>query len=308
MKKTPDAILCADFHFRADNPECRKDIFLQTLSRKMKFLKKLQEHCNMAPFLFAGDLFHKWNNKPALLSWAIEQMPHYFYGVPGNHDLPAHNLDRYSESSMGVVQMARKVSYLHGPKVRQKIMSFHSKSVPFCAIGFPYGSKPEKPPKKFEKMRKVAVIHEYCYKGKKPFPGAMNGVTKMMRKFPDYDLIVTGDNHIPFVHEMEGRLLVNPGSLTRQTADQIDHKPRVYLWFADDNRVEKLYLPIKKWHVSREHLDKTKERDEKIKIFVDRLDKNFETQISFDANMKKMVKGVNDKKVRRKIEEAWHGN
>jgi len=99
---------------------------------------------------------------------------------------------------------------------------------------------------------------------------------KLLKKYAEYDLIVTGDNHKPFVEKHEGRLLVNPGSLTRQAADQINHKPRIYLWYAKTNTVKPIYLPITNDVISREHIEVKQERDKRIDAFVERLDTGFE--------------------------------
>ena len=66
------------------------------------------------------------------------------------------------------------------------------------------------------------------------------------------------------------RLLVNPGSITRQTADQAEHKPRVYLWFAETNSVTAEYLPIKTDVITKEHLEIKAERDMRMEAFISR--------------------------------------
>ena len=59
--------------------------------------------------------------------------------------------------------------------------------------------------------------------------------------------------------------------MMRMSAKQIDHKPRVYLWDAEANEIELIYLPITKGVVSREHIEQTEQRDERIEAFVARL-------------------------------------
>ena len=123
-----------------------------------------------------------------------------------------------------------------------------------------------------------------------------------VKKFPQYDLILTGDNHKPFVVEHEGRILVNPGSMMRTTADQIDHKPRVYLW--DGERVEPVYLPIAKDVISREHIDIGKDRDHRIGAYVDRLNTRYEIGLDFKKNM---VDHFKANRTRKEIKERVWG-
>ena len=91
---------------------------------------------------------------------------------------------------------------------------------------------------------------------------------------------------MPFVEEYEGRLLVNPGSMMRITAKQIDHKPRVYLWYADTNTVTPVYLPIEEGVISREHIDKVQDRDERIHAFISKLNEDWKAEMSFEENLK----------------------
>lgn len=137
--------------------------------------------------------------------------------------------------------------------------------------------------------------------GNQPWPGCTDlPAERLLDKFPQFDLIVTGHNHKAFVVEKDGRVLVNPGSLTRQEADKDEHKPRVYLWYAKSNTVTPVYLPIEKNVISREHLDRVKERDERISAFVERLDTDWQIGISFEENLERFEK---ENKVRKSVME-----
>ena len=85
--------------------------------------------------------------------------------------------------------------------------------------------------------------------------------------------------------EKENRLLVNPGSLTRQTADQVDHHPCVFLWYAEDNTVEKIIIPHEENVISREHIEKVQERDERIQRFITQLNVEYQVGLSFEENL-----------------------
>ena len=137
---------------------------------------------------------------------------------------------------------------------------------------------------------KVLVWHHMTYQ-KKPFPGATDGFAAgILRKYPDYDLICCGDNHQSFVEEYEGRLLVNPGSMMRMDADQADFKPSVYLWFAEDNTVKRIYLPIQENVISREHIDIKEQRDARIDAFVSKLNGEYVAEMSFEDNLESFFK------------------
>ena len=87
------------------------------------------------------------------------------------------------------------------------------------------------------------------------------------------------------------------------SANQIDHKPSVYLWYAEDNSIERVYLPIADDVISREHIDVANERNERIESFVNRLKETEELGLSFESNMKEFFK---TNKTRRKVmEKVW---
>lgn len=128
------------------------------------------------------------------------------------------------------------------------------------------------------------------YMGRSPYPGCSDpGAATILKKMAGFDLIVVGHNHKPFVIEKDGRLLVNPGSLLRSNADQVDHKPRVYLWFAQDNHVEPVFVPIENDVLSREHLDIVADREERMEAFVERLNQDIEIGLSFERNIARFL-------------------
>lgn len=212
--KKPDSILCSDFHLREDQPTCRTDNFPKTQWIKVDFIRNLQiEHD--CPVIHAGDLFHHWKPSPYLLSETIQHLPDNFWTVYGQHDLPQHNLDLAYKCGINTLEKAEKLIILKGTHwgqskpADQEIWSYSERNII-----------------RAYSERNILVWHIMTYQGKKPWPDCVDPTaTKLLRKYPEYDLIVTGDNHQSFVEEYEGRLLVNPGSITRQTAAQSDHKP-----------------------------------------------------------------------------------
>jgi DNA repair exonuclease SbcCD nuclease subunit len=125
--------------------------------------------------------------------------------------------------------------------------------------------------------------------GKRPWPGCTDLSAQEILSKWYFTTLVTGHNHKSFVVEQDGRLLVNPGSLTRQKADQIDHKPCVYLWYSKTNTVEPVYLPIEEDVISREHIAGKEERDERIAAFVSRLSEDYEVSLSFMDNLERFA-------------------
>ena len=265
MKKA-DAILLADVHLRETVPVCRTDNYEEAQWHKLGFIKGLQMK-HGCPVLCGGDLFHHWKPSPELISKTIDFLPKQFYTVYGQHDLPQHSLELAYKSGVWTLAKANALTVLH---------KFH------------WGMTPDKKSSGLMINQNVAVWHHFAYRGKLPWPGYEGPTAKaILKKYPQFDLILTGDNHQTFVQEYKGRLLVNPGSIFRQTADQINHKPCVFLWYAKTNTVEQVFIPIAEDVISREHLEKQEERNERIDSFISSLNTNWESSLSFERNLKR---------------------
>jgi DNA repair exonuclease SbcCD nuclease subunit len=270
INKTPSAILTSDWHLREDIPVCRTDDFWVSQWGKVDFISDLQMKYD-CPVIHAGDLFDRWKPSPELLTRSILHLPKKFITIYGQHDLPQHSLELAYKCGIDTLVASGSISFLNK--------------------GVSWGELPENKEIWHLKDRSILVWHKMNYQGEPPWPGCTDPKAgKLLRKYPQYSLILTGDNHKPFVEEYEGRLLVNPGSLMRQDADQVDFRPRVYLWYADTNTVEPVYIPIEDGAVSRDHLIRKQERDDRLEAFVSKLNNDWEGTVSFEENLERLMK------------------
>ena len=267
----PDALLSADWHIRADTPISRIDDFTAAMWRKVQFINDLANEHDI-PILLAGDLGHRaqWPN------WLLEKFMATIsdieiIAIAGQHDLPGHNIKALPQSGFGVLMRAGYI--------KEKKLSSHIQM-------FPFGIKMQPPLDDGWKVN-IAMTHQMVIEDKPYWPGQVAASAKsLLKKFPDYQLILSGDNHQPFVVEHKGRLLVNPGSIMRSTADQINHRPSVYLWEAKSNSVEAVYLPIEQGVIDRTHIDTKKEKDARIEAYTTRLSERYEVGLSYEENLK----------------------
>lgn len=310
MKK-PDAIFTADWHLTDRTPPCRTDDYMATSFKKISQIIELQDSFSdyfsdeTIPIVIAGDVFDQWKPSLRLLCSSLIRFPENVICIPGNHDLPNHNVDRFLECGLSVLDIGTySTETILDPKKTHSPDGDH-----ICYHGFPFGSDFHPLKRKIDSsFRNIAVIHEFAYKGRSPFPGATGKVTSIMNKLKGYDVIVCGDNHKPFTHEKDGQLFVNPGSLMRMTAAQIKHRPRVYLYYADENRVDPYYLDIDPKAVKRDHIDIPKEQMERTFEFVDKLNTDFELGLSFKKNMREfLLTNELPKLVKTKIAAAMEG-
>lgn len=268
--KRAQLILMSDPHLRLGAPVCREEEeFQEAMWNKMDFIKALQKE-HGCPVLCGGDLFHHWKPSPKLLSKTMDHLPGLFKTIYGQHDLPQHSLPDQDKSGVFTLKTANRLTLLDGvhwgqdPDVSKMLMAQYNET----------------------EVRGILVWHKMNYQGKKPWPGCTDlRAGGLLRKYPEYDLILTGDNHKAFVERHEGRILVNPGSLMRQAADQSDFLPRVYLWYADTNTARAVKLPIVHGVVSRDHLERSSERSKRITAFIEKLSGEWEAGLSFEKNI-----------------------
>lgn len=258
-----DAIITSDWHLRDKQPIARKDDFInQTQWEKVDFVAKLQQKHN-CPVLHAGDLFDHWKPSPWLLNKTIQHLPDQFFTIYGNHDLPQHNLENHEQCGIDVLIAAGKIN--------------RPASLPIETCH--WGMEPKN-------EGGILMWHTMTWDEERPYPESKDSPAwQLMEKYNSYDLIITGHNHKRFVLEEDGRLMINPGGISRQKADQMDDEPCVYLYFKDTNTVQRIIIPHDKDVLSREHIERKEKKDERIEAFVNTLDEDFKTEISFEQNL-----------------------
>jgi DNA repair exonuclease SbcCD nuclease subunit len=301
-QKNPTAILTSDWHLREDVPVCRTDNYWEAQWGKVRNIAALQAKYQ-CPVFHAGDLFDKWKPSPFLLNYTIQFLPAQFYTLYGQHDLPQHSLKLTDKCGVDVLKVANKLQILRNDRYFGDTL---------YVDGFHWGESPmdqniETIRANLHNKRTVLIWHKLVYKGAPPFPGASGGQSiEILHKYPQYDLMLFGDNHKTFVSTYGTQILVNPGSLMRMDADQADHKPCVFLWYAETNTAEQVFLPIEEGVVSRAHLEYKKDRNERIDAFISSLHWNKEEDtdkamgLSFENNLEEFFQA---NKTREPIKE-----
>jgi putative phosphoesterase len=268
-----DLIITSDWHLRDTTPICRVDDFETTQWRKVDFISRLQRRLK-CPVIHAGDLFEKWKPSPYLLAKTIEHLPKDFYTIYGNHDLPQHNIELKNRCGVYVLEKANVLTVIDG---RHWNVDYNENQW-------------------FEiEGRKIHMAHIMTYQGKTPYPGCTDTpASGLLRKYKDFDLIITGHNHMQFVEKHNGRLLLNPGSLTRQSSNERGWKPCVWVWCAKDNSLEQVFLPVESDAVQvPERIAEKEQREERIDAFISRLNTEWGEEMDFEANIRKAI-AVND--------------
>lgn len=303
MKKNrkADAILISDLHLTDSIPVSRTDNYVATQIRKLLFLQSLSQQNKNCPVLCAGDVFDYWKASPQLCNMAFNFLPRPFITIPGNHDLPMHSIDQFKKSGLFLLNSVCNDLVVLGEETEKYEIN------DLIVMGIPFGQidRYSAPDMKKITKRKILILHELVWQGKCP-PWSKGSYTdlELLDIFGnDFDLILTGDNHITFTTRRGNCRLVNPGSMMRITADQIDHAPCCYLYYAENNEIDPVYFPIAKDVHSREHIQKKKERDERIAAYIEQMSGGWETGgLSFTRNLEQFfAKNKIPKKVREII-------
>jgi DNA repair exonuclease SbcCD nuclease subunit len=272
-------ILAADLHLRRTTPRARTDNFFETMGRKFRFILKQAQAS--PPLLVAGDFFHTPRPGEGLLRWVIDLLREYKVKpivVPGQHDLPGHSLEQIGESGLGVLAAAGVIQLL----TREQFLGpgYHIEAAAYGVT--PRNKKRQEPCHLNILLWHHMVINESLWPGQEA-----DKAPAILRKYPQFDLIVTGDNHTSFT-TMNGstkRWLVNPGSMMRMTAAQVNHLPHVFKY--ENGVVTPITIPIEPDVLDLAELEAVKDKDERISAFVDRLSSQWEAGLSFEKNVEK---------------------
>ncbi len=301
FRYTPSAILVADPHIRSSTPKCRTDDFLKAMWSKWDFLINTAMHINV-PILLAGDIGHKdeWKNK-LLTKFILHTKSQHIIAVAGQHDLPNNSLDLWSNS--GTATLGASINNFSMFLNTERALNYPLYK--FKIYPCPYGVEPNNiSPALEDNYRTILLMHKMVIDKKLWSKQTAQNYKYFLKKYGSYDLIVTGDNHQPFVGKYKKRLLVNCGSMMRTNTKQADHRPRFYIWFAKENKVEPVYYPIEKDVISDDHIIEKVAEESRIKNYISHFNTDYDISVSFEENMKKhLQENKTEKRVRKKIKE-----
>ena len=105
------AILCADIHLQHKAPVWRsaEDDWYEAMRRPLKEITDLG-YTHNCPIIIAGDIFTKWNSCPELINFALTYLPSGAYCIPGQHDLPNHQIKDIEKSAYQTLIKAGKIT------------------------------------------------------------------------------------------------------------------------------------------------------------------------------------------------------
>jgi hypothetical protein len=200
-------------------------------------------------------VFDHWRATPELINFAIDHMPK-MYAIPGQHDLPYHNINE--------IQRSAYLTLVHAGMIHTVSMLGHVTIVNGMALfGFPYGDKIKPREGDWDEYVCVAMMHEYTWKKGYGYPTAPKAgrITKARKhinqqKYEGYDVVVIGDNHRGFQTTVGKTVLFNCGALMQRHKNELKYTPQVGLLYKDGvviphllNTKDDKYLSVDSNHV-----------------------------------------------------------
>lgn len=232
--------ILSDLHIKKETPICRTDDYFETIVRKIAWVRR---QIGEMPLIIAGDIFD--TGKPqSFLSMYAGLLPLFVntHTIAGNHDISYKNMAYMPETAYGAFS---KITGMH--------MAGDTLIDGYTVVPFNYG---EPMVHRTIQGPSIAVTHQFVWDKKPPFDLGVSA-DYLLTEFPEYDIIISGDNHKHFVVTQGERMLINPGSLMRMDADQIDYHPQLIL--LDRGKLEFIPVPIEPV-VTRRHIDEAKDR------------------------------------------------
>lgn len=254
-------ILSADYHLSHNPPVWRSNEpdWYAAMQRPLDEIQSLSEMYD-CPVFCAGDILDRWDSPAELINFAIENLPCHVYAIPGQHEVPNHNLREMKRSAYKTL-CKNKITDL------PELQNIASQEI--FVWSFPYGTK-IKSEKRKTKFLKIAIVHDYVWTGNYKYKGAPeskhveNHSSKLINgKLYGYDVIVYGDNHKGFLVKVGKTTIFNCGTLMRRKSDEEKYRPQVGLLYSDGS-VKPYYLDISKdKHLTAEEA-KQKEKTEEL--------------------------------------------
>jgi len=309
------AVLCSDIHLCHTCPPARsaEPDWYEAMKRLLDQLEDVKSSYG-APILCSGDVFDRWNSPPELINFAIENLP-VVYAIPGQHDLPYHELSSIRKSAYWTLVEAGKICDVRSSSFGQPSSSSSSSSFSSLIVGkklavdgYPWGTEIKvgrsttscDGSSSANKLLHVALVHKYVWTMGKGYPGAPEEGKTINFSMPGYDVAVFGDNHQSFYTRCDGgSVVVNPGCLIPRKSDERGIGSSVYL-LKEDKSIERVRLDTSedKW-IETDDVKTTEAELSGMQDFLDEIRSLDSDSLDFEAAVRKYC---TDNKVSKQTE------
>lgn len=273
-------LFTADWHLRADVPRCRLETEDEWFLHQQQAVRFIVDRANAleASLCIVGDIFHTPVVSQKIFNMVLMELLQCttrVFIMAGNHDMYKRttSLSNTSYESLAIIAERRKTPI---------------RPLSDLITAIPYGDT-----KKVEASTPmgIAAVHECCFKDGASIPPGAEAVTppELLGRYPNYRIIVAGDQHHPFLYKHGKRAVINCGCITKQSVKFKDEELGV--WLVADNDPEGAYpdwvitkipMPADDGVVSDKHIVAAEDRSERLGAFVAKLQSIEDSSESLD--------------------------
>lgn len=249
-KTYPVFLVVSDLHLWQTPPVARsaeKDWFgvmENYLYQWDQLRKEVSSNSNFLPSVIAGDIFDRYNPSSELVNFVIKHFPRSCYAVPGQHDMINHRYEDIHKTAYWTLVGAKTIEDI---PYDHPVELIAGGGMPVFLHGFPWGYPPRPLMQKNTLAMDVAVVHDYLWTSTSGYTDAPEDKRLKNRwsQFEGYDVVVVGDNHVPFTVRRDHHTVYNCGGFMRRRHDERDHRPSIGIVMSD-NTVVRHYLDVSK--------------------------------------------------------------
>jgi DNA repair exonuclease SbcCD nuclease subunit len=316
-------VLAGDLHLTDRRPRFRTDAdYLGTALGKLKFLLDLatrvaKEDGESCPGLMQpGDLVDSPRASYEVVTRLVKLLTPtnvHIYTTLGQHDTHFHNLSLVNTPA-GLLNETMSGQVTISAESGLEFVPTHDIAILFRAWGCTLPTPDEMEHLTFTQYPNrphVVIMHAMTTNSGKLWEGQEGNLDArtLLEDYPTVDLWVCGDNHKAFTVSVKNRHVVNCGSLMRSSIDQIDHRPRAYVWDSYHRELTRHWIPCEPaarvFDVDRAEL--LAERNERLELFIENLTSGQEAGTNFKDNLHRVLHSLpteERKRVEPFIEEA----
>lgn len=270
-------LITADWHLRKEVPSCRDDEDWIAYQRNvLDFIADISKE-KRASICIVGDIFDKAKEDVEIINLFlnfVKKVDDNIYIIAGNHDLLYHNSLDLEKTSFGIIWKNEKIKPLWKLGVSKHFNEEQMKG----------------------EVDKLLFLHDFVYIDKnQSFFNKGFYAYDLFELYPKAQWIFTGDNHYSFVCKKDGKILINPGCITIQTADMINYQPKIFIFDTQTEDVEEIKIPD--FGQKFTNIEERKKFDKEIDSFIELLKNKKELSFDFITNLKNSLSEIKDEKL-----------
>lgn len=226
-------LFCTDFHFRAMRPIARIDEdFIEAQMKKLEHLAEVAKEADIT--VFGGDIFDRPDIPPSVVIRVMRMLtkfPSAPYTVIGNHDVYGYEGKSVDASAIGILLEQGSLKRLDYLELSQAVLyGIHA----FDKAHWRVDASDKK---------KIIVAHKMITSN--PIPNVDCILVNDVARVTNADVVLSGDIHHPHEVEVNNKLFVNPGSITRLSIIDRTRLPQAaMITITDDGDVEHEMVPV----------------------------------------------------------------